>query len=227
MRLPDIVRTLIRHYGHPPAPSTRGVFEAILWENVAYLAPDDRRAAAFALLKKSVGTRPPRILAASTSALRAVAAHGILPDQFAEKLRECARIARDEFDGDVEQIVRRPPLKAKRALRRFPGIGEPGAEKILLFARCEAALAPESNGLRVLTRLGVCAELKSYAATYRAARDATRNEFADDYDLLMAAHAILRRHGQELCRRNDPACAVCPVSRVCQFAQRHQARVQR
>lgn len=220
MHLREVIDSLIEYYGRPAVPPRLTVFEQILWENVAYLADDDRRSSAFALLKKSVGTSPDRILAASKGALRTVTAHGILPDQFAEKLRECARIARDLFAGDVGAIVRLPPAKAMSALRKFPGIGGPGAEKILLFAKRQPVLALESNGMRVLTRIGFAPELKSYAATYRAVRSATADQLGDDYGTLIAAHSILRRHGQELCRRNDPSCTICPVADGCEFALR-------
>jgi len=50
-------------------------------------------------------------------------------------------------------------------------------------------------GLRVLTRLGVAQEKKSYAATYRAVQ-AAAGEFGErDYDLLITANAVLARHG--------------------------------
>jgi endonuclease-3 len=61
----------------------------------------------------------------------------------------------EEFGGDLGAALRAAPGKARRALRSFPGIGEPGAEKILLFSGRQARLAPESNGLRVLVRLGL------------------------------------------------------------------------
>src|SRR5262249_58957930 len=85
-------------------------------------------------------------------------------------LRACAAIVADDLDGELEAIVRGPVDRAKRALRRFPSIGEPGAEKILLFAGAAPLLAPESNGLRVLGRLGLIREEKSYARMYAAAR---------------------------------------------------------
>jgi endonuclease-3 len=53
------------------------------------------------------------------------------------------------------------PPKAKKLLMRFPMIGEPGAEKILLFCGALAVLALESNGLRVLVRVGVAEERKT------------------------------------------------------------------
>ena len=55
---------------------------------------------------------------------------------------------------------------------RQPCSGDPGAEKILLFSRTHSILALDSNGLRVLRRLGYGEERKSYASTYRSAQEA-------------------------------------------------------
>jgi len=54
--------------------------ELIIWENIAYLASDKRRAEAFASLKQTIGTHPEQILAAQRSALAAIGKAGILPD---------------------------------------------------------------------------------------------------------------------------------------------------
>ncbi len=216
--LRSVVGKLAKHYGPPEAPPPEGPFELILWENVAYLADDERRGAAFTLLKKRVGTTPGKVRRASTAALRAVAAHGILPERFAGKLREVAQIALDEFDGDLGSVVAGPVSKARKGLRKFPGIGEPGAERILLFLKRHPTLAPESNALRVLTRLGIIREEKSYAASYAAAQKAAAAELGDDFDVLITAHRLLRRHGQTLCRRSAPACDRCPLRSECAFA---------
>ena len=101
-------------------------------------------------------------------------------------------------------------------MRRFPGIGEPGAEKILLFAGRHALLAPESNGLRVLVRLGLVREEKSYAATYAAAREASR-ELPARIPALQEAHLLLQQHGRTLCRRSAPLCEACPLADGCAY----------
>jgi endonuclease III len=147
-----------------------------------------------------------------------VTAHGILGDTFVEKLRECAAIAIDEFGDDLMAVVDRQLPEAKGALRRFPGIGEPGAEKILLFSRRQPFLAPESNGLRVLTRLGFVREEASYAKTYAAAR-ALGAELGLSIPDLVTAHRLLQHHGQTLCRRTNPDCPACPVRESCAFGR--------
>ncbi len=210
---------ILRHHYGPPAPlPTADAFELILWENVAYLAPPARRLEAFEQLKRTVGTAPEVILAAEPSALERITARGILKSTFATKLRECARIALEQFDGDLETVIRGPLDKAKRALRSFPGIGEPGAEKILLFTGQQALLAPESNGLRVLVRLGLVREEKSYSRTYTASRQAARDLPAEP-SVMQEAHLLLQKHGQTLCKRENPLCGECPLAAECAYAR--------
>lgn len=222
LSLREAVKVLKKHYG-PPAPlPTADPFELVLWENVAYLAAPARRREAFAELRSTIGTSPKRILSTKSKALERVTAHGILKGTFAAKLRECARIARDEFDGDLGAALRAAPVKAKRALRSFPGIGEPGADKILLFAGYAPSLAPESNGLRVLVRLGLVEGGGSYARTYAASRQAAVG-FPADPGALQEAHLLLQQHGQTLCKRSLPRCGACPLQGSCAYVQRQRS----
>jgi hypothetical protein len=46
------------HYGRPRPPRFGGPFELIVWEIVAYLADDTRRAVAFDALREKVGLNP-------------------------------------------------------------------------------------------------------------------------------------------------------------------------
>jgi endonuclease-3 len=215
----EVVERLCAHYGPPKVPKLSGPWEMILWENVAYLADDERRREAFQTLKKTVGTAPAQIASASDEALLELTRHGIMAEQFAQKLRQCARIVLEEFDGDLRPLLRLPVAKARKALQKFPGIGEPGAEKILLFTRSCPVLALESNGLRVLLRLGFGEEKPSYSTTYRLVQKAAEEGLNKDYPGLIQSHLLLRRHGQELCTRSEPECGKCPLAPDCEFYQ--------
>ncbi len=96
-------------------------------------------------------------------------------------------------------------------------IGEPGADKILVFAKRARLLPLDSNGLRVLVRLGLITAKKDYRATYRRAQESLAPALPRDPDSLIAAYHLLRRHGQELCRRREPACDRCPLRAYCAF----------
>jgi endonuclease-3 len=212
-----ILDVLTETYGEPASPPARSLFDLVLFENIAYLASDARREQAFKLLQTGIGTRPERILATPEAALVAVAGRGILPEHQASKLKEIARITQDDFGGDLEALRDQPLKVARKALMRFPSIGEPGAEKILLLGRSHAVLGLDSNGVRVLTRLGLVDEGQSYAVTYRAVQAFAEPYLSLGLDWLIRAHQLLRQHGQELCRRTQPRCDRCPVTDRCAF----------
>lgn len=215
-----IDRLALFHGDQPGLPST-DPFELILLENVAYLASDNRRAEALDHLRNAVGTQPEAILRASHAALEAVTS-GILKGTSATKLRRCAEIAVGVFEGDIAGIMSKPSQAAKRDLQQFPGVGEPAAEKILLFAAGEPFLAPDSNGLRVLVRLGIIEEAKAYSSTYARARIAAA-ALGPDPGKLQAAHCLLRVHGRQLCKRSRPRCGACPLVADCVHGRAHQA----
>src|ERR1700682_1576696 len=216
--LPKIISQLATHNADPKPPITTDPFELILLENVAYLVSDERRAEAFKTLRKNAGVKPHEILAASPDdILQATKLGGMRPEQRVSRLREIALIAMNEFGGDLRQVLKLPLPKATLALRKFPGIGEPSAEKILLFTRSYSVLGLESNGLRVLLRLGFGAEKKNYTATYRSVQEAIRGQLKQDYDWLIGAHILLRRHGKELCKTSAPLCEKCPIRKNCVY----------
>ena len=215
--LSKLVDKLRQHYGAPAPPPSTDPLELIIWENIVYLASDKRRAEAFAILKRTIGTLPDQILAAQHSALAAIGKAGILPDVSAEQLLTIAKIAYEEFSSDLRAALKKPLSQAKKALKRFPSIGDPGAEKILLFTRSYPVMALDSNGLRVLCRVGFADEQKNYSATYRLIQDAIRGQLPKDYDSLIRAHQLLRQHGQELCKRSKPRCAECPLNDSCNY----------
>ena len=226
--MPDLskpIAKLEQHYGSPHGPITSDPFELILLENVAYLVSDERREKAFATLRKHAGTTPHEILAASPDdILQATKLGGMHPEKRVNRLREIALIAMNEFDGDFKRVLKMPLAKAKQALRKFPSIGEPSAEKFLLFTRSQPVLGLDSNGLRVLLRLGFGEEKKSYTATYRSVQEAIKDQLQGDFDWLIDAHILLRQHGKELCKTNQPLCEECPVRKRCGYFQRIVSR---
>jgi endonuclease-3 len=213
-----IIKILEKFYGRPQPPKITDPLELILWENVAYLADDAKRAAAFSALKKKVGTRPQQILKASDQQLLEIARlGGIVPELRAQRLRQIAEIVHWIFKDDLKAVLAQPLKDAKKALKRFPTIGDPGAEKILMLTRSHPVLALESNGLRVLLRLGFAVEKKSYSASYRGVQEELACQLPADYKGLITAHQLLRQHGQELCKRSQPLCATCPLRDNCRY----------
>jgi endonuclease III len=204
-RLEQVLVELERYAGPPdPLPATDG-WELVLRENVAYLVDDETRDRCMAALRHEVGLEPEAILSAPSPTLESIVA-GMRPRERAERLRRCAELR-----------------LADAKWRSYPGIGRPGVERIELFTGTRPVLALESNGVRVLYRLGYGDRGRSYDATYRAVQGAAATELAPAVPPLQRAHQLLRRHGQSTCTRLSPACESCPVRSRCAAGTGHRS----
>ena len=210
-------------YGPPREPAVTDPWEQVLLENVVYLAGDERRVEAFERLRARIGTAPSALLRGRIDELSEVTAMGIRAEPQARKLRDAARIALTDFGGDLGSSLGSMTLpEARRALRRFPAIGEPAADRILLLAGLRAVPALDSNGLRVLQRLGLVRDAPSYSVRHRAAVAVLSEELPAERVPLRRAYLLLRTHGRELCRRSAPACAACPLADRCSYVSGHR-----
>jgi endonuclease III len=213
-QLKPVVRALLRVYGDI-APKVTDPFEMILLENAAYLVPDDKRLEIFKALREEFGATPEAILEHEADQIASVIeSGGMRPLMRANKLIDASKIAQSIGLDSLARAIKTDATRAKKLLRRFPGVGEPYADRILLFAGVSLTLAPDSNALRVLVRLGFATEEKNYSKMYQAATDATTGQLTDA-SFARSAHMLLRRHGQEVCKRTAPLCDVCAVRSEC------------
>lgn len=219
-----IVQQLRKHYGEPAVPPAQGPFELVMWENACYLLPDDRRLEVFETLRDRVGLNAGAIDAAPDGILLPIAIRGgMRPEVRVFRWRQIAQMVLSQFGGNLDSILTRTYAEAKKALKQFPTVGDPVAEKILLLCGVAEGLPLESNGLRVLTRLGWGRSQKSYAATYRSVQEDLRGELPVHVEKLKGAHLLLRIHGKSLCKEKAPLCHLCPVSAECAYAQKTAA----
>jgi endonuclease-3 len=221
--MPVFSQTIVllkRHYGVPEVPPAKGPFELVVWENACYLLPDERRLEVFEGLREQVGLTAAALDAAPDRLLLPLAKRGgMRPETRVFRWRQIASITLNQFAGDLDCILKLPYAEAKKALKQFPTIGDPGAEKVLLFCGVASGLPLESNGLRVLGRLGWGRLQKNYGATYRSVQDALKPELPTSVARLKEAHLLLRMHGKAICKDSAPLCHQCPVSAECKYAK--------
>ena len=217
--LPAALDRIEAFLGKPKRLPPRKALDWILWENCAYLVNDEKRAKAYRALADATKLRAVGILALPRSELLALARlGGMIAEKRVEKLLAIAHLVQDEHGGDLEAALALPLAKARRAMKRFPGIGDPGADKILLFTGTHALPALESNGLRALVRLGYAREETSYARMYRTGVAALAPHAERGCAWLMRAYDVLRAHGQRTCTHNAPACDACMLAEECPSA---------
>jgi endonuclease III len=217
-KLVQLLNRLEKFYGNPKPPCPTDPYEMILYINCAYPATDASCAKAFDALEKSVGLQVDDILAASAKKLADIMrVGGIFPELRAARLKEIAALVKHTFAGDLRTVLKKTLPEAKKALKKFPCIGDPSADKILLFTKTAPVAAIPSNCLHVLPRLGFGEEKKNYAATYRSAQESIRAQVPEECGALLRAYLLFKQHGQELCKRTRPRCESCPVSSDCLY----------
>ena len=233
--LSQILNALEQLYGPQTAVGPRDPYEMILFLNCGYPATDASCAKGFDALKRDVGLKPEEILGASKATLtKLMRLGGIVPEQRADRLKDIARKVNDEYQGDLTTVLKewmqqdqRHPGKAiraaKKTLQEFPVVGEPSADKILLFSKLAAVAAIPSAGVGVPIRLRHGETGKNYAADYRRAREWLSAELPETFQPRQRAYLLLKKHGQQMCRRSTPHCEVCPVTGQCAYIRARAA----
>jgi endonuclease III related protein len=107
--------------------------------------------------------------------------------------------------------------EVRRCLKRFPGISDPGADHILLFARAAPVAAVPSSCPHVLVRIVHGLERENYAIAYRESREVLEAGTPREFDARQRGYLLLKAHGQQICKRK-PLCDQCPVRPDCRYA---------
>lgn len=219
-RVARILDLLEQHYGKLKPRPPAGAYAMLIYANCGYPANDATCAKGFQALKKKIGIQPDEILAASDQELTGILRlGGIVPELRAQRLKEIAARVNNKYSGDLATALHKPVPEARKVLKQFPTIGDPGAEKILLFTKAVPVAAVPSNCVHVPLRLGIGTAYKTYAKDYRSAQDALAAELPETCEARLRAYLLLQHHGQELCKRSRPKCDECPVTIECRYYQ--------
>jgi len=231
MKLTQLLDRLEKFYGKSAATASSAKssvnigptdpYEMVLHRNAGYPQSDVNCDRGFQALKRAIGLSPEKILAAPPSKLaEALRAGGMAPELRARRMKEVAARVLGEFGGDLRAVMKRGPVEAKKALKKFPTIGDSFAEKVLLFTKTAPVAAVPATSVHVLLRLGFGLERKNYAANYRAAQEAIAAEVPETFEARQRAYLLIKQHGQTLCKASRPKCDECPVSGDCKYYRR-------
>jgi endonuclease III len=230
-KLTQILDSLEELYGPQKLAGPTDPYEMIVFLNCGYPASDAKCTKGFDVLKREVGVQPNKLLAAPKAKLaKLMRPSVIMPEVCAERLREIAGKVEKELEGDLTAVLQKrmrevkdQPEKslraAKKVLQEFPTIGEPSAEKILLFSGLTPVAAVPSAFVDVPIRLFRGEPGKNYAADYRTAREILDVGLPKTLEARQRAYLLLKKHGQEICKRSKPKCEVCPLTAQCAYLQ--------
>ncbi|MEX0801005.1 MAG: endonuclease III domain-containing protein [Dehalococcoidia bacterium] len=129
----------------------------------------------------------------------------------ARKLKALAGLVRSRFGGDLGRMLATPAAELRPLLLATHGIGPETADAILLYAAGRASFVVDAYTRRIFSRLGV----EPDAGTYEAWRALFESNLAPDAPLFNEYHALIVRHGKDVCRR-EPLCAGCVLLDLCE-----------
>ncbi|HKW61224.1 MAG TPA: hypothetical protein VJN89_01650 [Candidatus Acidoferrum sp.] len=230
-KLSQILDTLDETYGPQKLAGPTDPYEMIVFLNCGYPASDAKCAKGFEVLKREVGVQVQKVLNVSKPKLaKLMRPSVIIPGLCAERLKEIAGKVKNDLGGNLTAALQKrmreaqdPPEKglkaAKKVLQEFPTIGEPSAEKILLFSGLAPVAAVPSAFVDVPVRLFIGEPGKNYAADYKAAREILDSGLPLTLKARQRAYLLLKKHGQEICKRSKPKCEVCPLTAHCAYLQ--------
>ena len=217
--LEPILDTLEAHYGPQLPRAPTDPYQFLLWWHCGYPPAEPRCEQGWQALKREIGVDAEALRAARPAHLaRVLRAGGLVPQLRAERVREVATRVLEDFAGDLTAgLARLSPAQAHAALRKFPGIGPPGADRILLFAGLAPLAAVPSSCPYVLPRIVAGRVAEGYRAGYLQAQRAVDAALPATCAPRQRAYLLLLRHGRELCKRERPLCARCPLAQRCRF----------
>ena len=207
-RLRSVVQRLHRRYGDQHWWPGDGGFEimvgAVLTQNTAWVNVER----ALANLRREAHLAPERIAVCHPRRL----ARLIKPSGYfnvkAKRLRNFCRWYMEQ--GGTAALRRRSTEDLRHGLLSVNGIGPETADDILLYAFERPVFVIDAYTLRVLSRLGMIRGDEPYDEL----RLGLQHALGPDVPLFNEFHALLVRHGKDVCRPK-PRCDACCLRRGC------------
>ena len=217
-----VLDQLEAHYGKQQAKWPTDPYAFLVWWCCGYPQSDDRCTKGWASLTAQSGISPEELLAATPAKLTAaLKPGGMVPELRVQRLKELAMRVKDQYAGELGSALRGPLTQARKVLKTFHSISDPGADRILLFAGLAPLAAVPSNNPHVLVRILLGRESENYGRVYKEAQGAIAAEVPETLDARQRAYLLLKIHGQEICKRQSPKCDQCPVKNSCQYFAGH------
>ncbi len=220
-RITRILDALESLYGVLHAQAPTDPYEFLIWWHCGYPASEERCWKGWQSLIDHIGIAPGQLIAASSAKLaKVLKAGGMVPEVRAVRIKEIAARVQGEYGNDLRcALSQLAAPDARKVLKTFPGIGNPGADRIALFSRLAPVAAVPSACPHVLVRIVHGTEGIQYTADYAAAQRIL-DALPATYEARIRGYLLVARHARELCKRNTPACGRCPLESDCAFANR-------
>jgi endonuclease-3 related protein len=125
----------------------------------------------------------------------------------ARKLKSFVQRLGDKYDDNLEKLFNRSTPDLREELLDIYGIGEETADSIILYAAGKPVFVIDAYIRRIVDRLGLSPAKKTYSDYQKLFTD----NLPADAPLFNEYHALIVRHGKEVCRKS-PLCDRCRLN---------------
>ena len=115
------------------------------------------------------------------------------------------------YDDSLEKMFAPDIPQLRSELLSIYGIGQETADSIILYAAGKPIFVIDAYTHRIMDRLG----LNSDCGNYAALQAFFMNNLPPDVKLFNEYHALLVRHGKEVCKKSSSLCSGCCLSGMC------------
>jgi endonuclease-3 len=209
-RAANILRILKETFTVPKwVTSTRDPFKTLIVTIISQNTEDRNTARAFENLSNKFEILPEVLAKAKTSEIEKCLKVGGLYRNKAKTIKQVSKIIKQEYHGDLKQILSLPLEEARKTLLQFPGVGPKTADVVLLFCAERPTMPVDTHVNRVSRRLGLAPADGDYEAVRKAL------QLLYDQKDYAAVHVLLILHGRKYCNARIPLCSRCPIKELC------------
>jgi endonuclease-3 len=211
----DVHHRLLEFYGQPtwrnPLPPVDELISTILSQNTN----DRNRDRAFESLRQRFPTWEAVREADPAEVVDAIRPAGLANQKGPRIQQVLDAITAERGSLDLHFLNDLPLEEARLWLMKFKGVGPKTAAIVLLFSLGRPAFPVDTHIYRVTGRIG----LRPEKMTVEEAHLHLEKTFPPE--TYYAAHLNIIRLGREICGARKPACILCPLQEVCNYAKAH------
>ena len=205
---------LRREYGRPVLRPHRAPLDELVLTVLSQNTNDRNRDVAYTRLRERFSSWAEVREATAAEIEEAIRPGGLAPT----KAVRIKQILEAVGEDDLAWMEESPLEEARDYLCELPGVGRKTAACVLLFSYGRPEVPVDTHVYRVGTRLGLWPERTSLEQAHDEMLRLVDPE--DAYEI----HVLLIRHGRRTCTARNPACAACPLRRMCPEGRRRLAR---
>jgi endonuclease-3 related protein len=133
----------------------------------------------------------------------------------ARKVQEFCRVLVEVYGGSIDALLEGDAVEVRARLLEVWGIGPETADAMTLYAGRLPTFVVDAYTYRLFERLDLAPGERRYELYRRFLLDT----IGPEVERLNEWHALIVRHGQQICRRSNPLCDACPLLEDCPFGQ--------